>query len=143
MGIFEMLRMNAAMREMTFKREPTQNIRRQARLLGMRTLLEDGVDKALKGITTLEEVLSTCHHESIAVTAASTWRDAHVPDSGERSSVSRPLSSLSSGSDRRADAGHATIGRLTPALAGTNMPRGSAQVGESVRRRWKQGRGTS
>ncbi len=63
-GIFEMLRMTGAMREMTFKREPSQNIRRQARLLGMRTLLEDGLQKALKGITTLEEVLSTCHHES-------------------------------------------------------------------------------
>ena len=49
---------------MTFNREPTQAIRRQARLLGMRTLLEDGVDKAVKGITTLEEVLSICHHES-------------------------------------------------------------------------------
>ncbi len=41
--------MNAAMREMTFKREPAQNIRRQARLLGMRTLLEDGLNKALTG----------------------------------------------------------------------------------------------
>jgi type II secretory ATPase GspE/PulE/Tfp pilus assembly ATPase PilB-like protein len=29
----------------------------------MRTLLEDGIDKAAKGITTLEQVLSTCHHE--------------------------------------------------------------------------------
>ena len=63
-GIFEMLRMNGAMREMTFKREPSQDIRRQARLLGMRTLLEDGLNKALTGMTTLEEVLSTCHHES-------------------------------------------------------------------------------
>ncbi len=63
-GIFEMLRMTGAMREMTFKREPSQNIRRQSRLLGMRTLLEDGLNKALTGITTLEEVLSTCHHES-------------------------------------------------------------------------------
>lgn len=61
-GIFEMLRMNSAMREMTFNREPAQAIRRQARLLGMRTLLEDGVGKAVAGITTLEEVLSICHH---------------------------------------------------------------------------------
>ena len=29
----------------------------------MRTLLEDGIQKALKGITTLEEVLSICHHD--------------------------------------------------------------------------------
>ena len=66
-GIFEMLKMTGAIREMTFNREPTQTIRRQARLMGMRTLLEDGVNKALKGVTTLEEVLSTCHHEAAIV----------------------------------------------------------------------------
>jgi type IV pilus assembly protein PilB len=63
-GIFEMMKMNSAVREMTFRREATQTIRRQSRLFGMRTLLEDGINKSLKGITTLEEVLSTCHHES-------------------------------------------------------------------------------
>jgi type IV pilus assembly protein PilB len=62
-GIFEMLRMTSAIRDMTFNREPTQSIRRQARLLGMRTLLEDGVAKSLAGVTTLEEVLSICHHD--------------------------------------------------------------------------------
>jgi type IV pilus assembly protein PilB len=62
-GIFELMRMNSNIREMTFKREANQTIRRQARLHGMRTLLEDGVAKALAGLTTLEEVLSTCHHE--------------------------------------------------------------------------------
>ncbi len=66
LGIFELLRMSSAMREMTFRREPTQAIRRQARLMGMRTLLEDGIQKAVKGISTLEEVLSTCHHEAPA-----------------------------------------------------------------------------
>jgi type IV pilus assembly protein PilB len=64
LGIFEMMKMNSALREMTFKREPTQTIRRVSRLHGMRTLLEDGITKALKGITTLEEVLTTCHHEA-------------------------------------------------------------------------------
>jgi type IV pilus assembly protein PilB len=64
LGIFEMLKMTSAVREMTFNQEPTQSIRRQARLMGMRTLLEDGLQKALKGITTLEEVLSICHHEA-------------------------------------------------------------------------------
>lgn len=62
-GIFEMMRMNSGLRELTFNRSPTQEIRRQARLLGMRTLLEDGIEKSVKGITTLEEVLSTCQHE--------------------------------------------------------------------------------
>ncbi len=63
LGIFELMRMNSNIRELTFKREPTQTIRRQARLHGMRTLLEDGINKALRGVTTLDEVLSTCHHE--------------------------------------------------------------------------------
>jgi type IV pilus assembly protein PilB len=62
-GIFELMRMTNTIREMTFKREPTQNIRRQSRLMGMRTLLEDGIHKALRGVTTLQEVLETCHHE--------------------------------------------------------------------------------
>jgi type IV pilus assembly protein PilB len=64
-GIFEMMQMNSTLREMSFRREPTQNIRRQARLFGMRTLLEDGVIKTLKGVTTLEEVLETTHHEAV------------------------------------------------------------------------------
>ena len=63
LGIYEMLKMSSGIREMTFKREPAQALRRQARLLGMRTLLEDGIAKASKGTTTLEEVLSTCHAE--------------------------------------------------------------------------------
>lgn len=62
-GIYEMMRMSNLMREMTFNREPTQAIRRQARLGGMRTLLEDGVNKAVAGLTTLEEVLTICHHQ--------------------------------------------------------------------------------
>jgi len=63
-GIFEMMRMTGPIREMTFKREPAQAIRRVARLNGMRNLLDDGIYKALKGLTTLEEVLSTCHSAS-------------------------------------------------------------------------------
>jgi len=61
-GIYEMMRMSNVIREMTFNREPSQAIRRQARLAGMRTLLEDGALKAVAGITTVEEVLSICHH---------------------------------------------------------------------------------
>jgi type IV pilus assembly protein PilB len=66
-AIFELLKMTSGIREMTFNRAPTQEIRRQARVLGMRTLLEDGVAKALKGNTTMDEVLSICHHEASMV----------------------------------------------------------------------------
>jgi type IV pilus assembly protein PilB len=54
---------------MTFNQAPTQQIRKTARQTGMRNLLEDGVQKALKGTTTLEEVLSTCHAEAAEVLA--------------------------------------------------------------------------
>lgn len=55
-AVFELMVMNATLRELTFRSEPTQNLRRQARLLGMRTLVDDARDKALKGVTTLAEV---------------------------------------------------------------------------------------
>jgi type IV pilus assembly protein PilB len=55
-AVFELMTMNTALREMAFNSEPTQNIRRQARLLGMRTLVEDAKDKAFDGITSLAEV---------------------------------------------------------------------------------------
>ena len=62
-GIFEMLRMNSTLRELAFNREPTQAIRQKCRELGMRSLLQDGVKKALMGATSLEEILSSCHHD--------------------------------------------------------------------------------
>jgi type IV pilus assembly protein PilB len=52
-AVYEMMLMNAVLREMTFRSEPSQNLRRQARLFGMKTLVEDALDKALVGITTL------------------------------------------------------------------------------------------
>jgi type IV pilus assembly protein PilB len=64
MGIYELMGMSSQIREMTFKGESTQNIRRLARKQGMRTLFEDGMIKALKGLTTLDEVLRITHHES-------------------------------------------------------------------------------
>ena len=55
-AVFELMVMNSTLREMTFKSEPTQNLRRQARLFGMKTLVEDALGKALLGKTTLHEV---------------------------------------------------------------------------------------
>ena len=63
-GLFEMMRMTSIIRELTFAQAPTQEIRRKARGVGgMKTLLSDGILKACRGMTTLEEVLSTCHAE--------------------------------------------------------------------------------
>lgn len=56
-AVFELMTMNTTLREMAFNSEPAQNIRRQARLLGMRTLVEDAKDKAFDGMTSLSEVM--------------------------------------------------------------------------------------
>ena len=48
--------MSSKVRELTFQEAPTEQVRRAAQSEGMRTLYWDGIDKALKGITTLDEV---------------------------------------------------------------------------------------
>jgi type IV pilus assembly protein PilB len=57
MGIYELMGMSTQVREMTFRGESTEAVRKLARKQGMRTLFEDGMIKALKGLTTLDEVL--------------------------------------------------------------------------------------
>ncbi|MBT4865733.1 MAG: type II/IV secretion system protein [Planctomycetaceae bacterium] len=56
-AVFELMTMNSTLRDMTFRREPTQNLRRQARLAGMATLVDDAKLKAIEGITSLSEVV--------------------------------------------------------------------------------------
>jgi type IV pilus assembly protein PilB len=51
--------MSSRIRELTFEAAPTEEIRRAALAEGMKTLYRDGIDKAMKGITTLEEVMTT------------------------------------------------------------------------------------
>ena len=50
-------------------RRPQKPVGRKARAGGMKTLLEDGILKILKGTTTADEVLSTCHSEALTVDA--------------------------------------------------------------------------
>ena len=64
-GIFEMLAMNAEMRELAFNRAPTNQLRKAAIASGMRTLLDDGKIKILKGVTTADEVSRTTQQEGL------------------------------------------------------------------------------
>jgi type IV pilus assembly protein PilB len=58
-GIYEMLILDGPIREMVLARRPAQEIRHHAlHQLGLFTLQEDGIAKALLGDTTLEEVLN-------------------------------------------------------------------------------------
>lgn len=66
MGIYELMGMTSQIREMTFKGDSTQALRKVARKQGMRTLFEDGMVKALKGLTTLEEVMRITQHEMLS-----------------------------------------------------------------------------
>jgi type IV pilus assembly protein PilB len=61
-GIYELLELDATLRDMTFRNEPTPVIRAQAESSGrMSTLREDGIRKVLAGQTTIAEVLAVVH----------------------------------------------------------------------------------
>jgi type IV pilus assembly protein PilB len=56
LAIFEIMVMNSRLRELVFQGASTQELRKCALANGMRTLYQDGLAKAMKGVTTLEEV---------------------------------------------------------------------------------------
>ena len=56
-GIHEILKLSAATKELIMKNSPADEIEKQAKSEGMMTMIEDGIFKAVQGITTLEEVL--------------------------------------------------------------------------------------
>jgi type IV pilus assembly protein PilB len=56
LGIFELMVMNNKIRELAFQGAATQEIRRAAVSGGMKVMFDDGIQKALRGVTTLDEV---------------------------------------------------------------------------------------
>lgn len=56
-GIFEVLEISEEIKKMVISRKSEEEIFIQAKREGMRTMAEDGLIKAAKGITTLEEIL--------------------------------------------------------------------------------------
>ena len=57
-GIFELLNVTTELQELIHARAGSARLRAKARALGLRTLREDGVRKAIAGLTTIEEVVS-------------------------------------------------------------------------------------
>jgi len=57
LALFELMLMSTKIRELTFNEASTAEIRRTAVSEGMKTLYDDGIRKACRGVTTLEEVL--------------------------------------------------------------------------------------
>jgi general secretion pathway protein E len=56
-GIFEMIRLNERVRKFIVERRDASYIRDRCSEMGMRTLVQDGIGKVLKGTTSLDEVL--------------------------------------------------------------------------------------
>lgn len=62
-GIFEMIEINDAIREMILKKMPSHQIKQKAISLGMASLKDAGWDKIKEGITTLDETLRVAQEE--------------------------------------------------------------------------------
>jgi type IV pilus assembly protein PilB len=56
-GLFEVLKSTLEIQNMIVRQAPLQELAQQARLQGMRTLMEDAVDKVLSGTTSVEEAI--------------------------------------------------------------------------------------
>ena len=56
-GIYEMIRLNERVRKLIVERRDASYIRKRCNEMGMRTLIQDGIDKILMGITSIDEVL--------------------------------------------------------------------------------------
>jgi type II secretory ATPase GspE/PulE/Tfp pilus assembly ATPase PilB-like protein len=60
MGIHELLVATDEMKRKIQKREPIEDLRKQAMLDGMTTLLQDGIQKVVKGVTDFKQVRAVC-----------------------------------------------------------------------------------
>jgi general secretion pathway protein E len=64
-GIFETLIITDSVRQMISGRADSQSVKNAAVAQGMKTLRADGFDKAMKGITTVEEVLRVTQNDLV------------------------------------------------------------------------------
>jgi type II secretory ATPase GspE/PulE/Tfp pilus assembly ATPase PilB-like protein len=65
-GVYEILPVDENIRRLTLDHADSGTIMKEARRAGMKTMLDDGMDKALRGITSLEEIIRVCPTESLA-----------------------------------------------------------------------------
>jgi len=83
-AIHELLVVNDEVRELISRRAPEHAIRKAARNSGMRTLLEDGILKAARSLTTLEDVVRV-----VAADDAATHKEEATKPEDSCSSVAR------------------------------------------------------
>ena len=71
-GVYEIMRMNAEIREMAYNRATDGDIRKAAQAPGMRNMLGDGKLKVLEGKTTLGEIAKIAQVEGVVEDAEET-----------------------------------------------------------------------
>ena len=64
MGIFELMEVNEELQRLIVRHGEANVLRDAARKNGMKTLREDGLEKVLAGVTTVEEVLRVTQEEA-------------------------------------------------------------------------------
>ena len=57
LGIFEILTLSEESRELIINKASSEKIRDAATRNGMKIMLEDGIDKLIQGLTTIEEIV--------------------------------------------------------------------------------------
>ena len=60
-GVYEIIEINEEIRRLIMQRANSEEIRKAAIRAGAQTMLDDGIKKALRGVTTIEEVLRATH----------------------------------------------------------------------------------
>jgi general secretion pathway protein E len=62
-GIYEMMLLDDELRQLTLKNVDSGTIKRQAVSKGMRTLMDDGAQKVMGGVSSVAEVLSVTQED--------------------------------------------------------------------------------
>jgi type II secretory ATPase GspE/PulE/Tfp pilus assembly ATPase PilB-like protein len=65
LGVFEVLEVSKEIRKLISEKADADEINKKAQDEGMNTMLDDGLDKVLKGLTTIEEVLRVTKVETL------------------------------------------------------------------------------
>ena len=81
-GIYEMLIVEDVVGRLVLENADARTIKRAAQSLGMDTLRDDGARKVLKGLTTVEEVLSVTTAKEVAQSTGSSRDESRESKAG-------------------------------------------------------------
>lgn len=87
-AVFEMMVITPELADLIVVNVPTATLRAQARRDGMTSMLEDGLEKVGRGITTMEEVLRTAALENVADMATMAPPPEKAPAASEETKIS-------------------------------------------------------